>query len=226
MLNMNELPKVSVIITVYNGERYIRETIQSILDQKYSNLEIILIDDGSTDNTADIIDQLPAKINYEFQENKGIAEGWNKGIHKSTGTYISFLDADDLWSKSKTHKQVRLLETKPDMDIMFGHAKEFYSEDVHRVSADLKPIPGYSAGTMMIKKERFLNVGLFNTKWIKGIFADWYLRATEAGLTVYMDEEIFLYRRIHDKNHGILKRDKYVDYLKMLKESLDRKRKS
>lgn len=77
---------------------------------------------------------------------------------------------------------------------------------------------------MMIRKDRFLDVGYFNPEWRKGIFSDWYLRATEAGLSIHMDTSVMLHRRIHDSNHGVTQRDKYVDYVRMLKASLDRKR--
>lgn len=222
---MEKLPKVSVVITVYNGENYIREALQSINDQNYANLEIIIIDDGSTDRTAHVVHNFPASINYEFQENSGIASGWNRGVEVATGKYLTFIDADDRWSEDKVKRQVDLLESKPEIDIIFGHVIEFYSSDVFEKHGEKQPIPGYSAGTMMIKKEKFLNIGMFNTKWIKGIFTAWYMRASDAGLTTLMDDEIYLYRRIHNKNHGIQKRDNYVDYVRILKESLDRKRK-
>lgn len=227
MDKINDIPKISVIITVFNGEKYFRETLQSIVDQDYSNIEIIVIDDGSTDHTARLVKDFAAKINYEFQQNKGIAAGWNRGVEKAAGDYITFIDADDVWTKNKTRKQVEFLEANSKVDIIFGYAQEFLSPDIsdnQHEKQEKSPIPGVSAGTMMIKKEKFLEVGLFNTKWRKGIFSDWYLRATEAGLRIFMDQETVLRRRIHDTNHGILQRDKYVDYVRMLKESLDRKR--
>lgn len=224
MINKVEIPKVSVIITVYNGEKYILETLQSIASQDYSNIEIIIIDDGSTDNTAKLVNDFNVPIVYELQQHAGIATGWNRGVEKATGEYISFLDSDDLWSRNKTRNQVEFLKLNPHIDILFGYAKEFRSQDVAGDHKEMEPVPGISACTMMIKKEKFLEVGLFNTKWAKGIFSDWYLRATEASLKMYVDKQIVLYRRIHDTNHGILQRDKYVDYVRMLKESLDRKR--
>lgn len=224
MQNMEDIsPKlVSVIITVFNGEKYISETLQSIIDQKYSNLEIIVVDDGSTDNTASKIKQFPADISYHYQANSGIATGWNKGVLKAKGKYISFIDADDVWMKDKLISQVQFLENHPDVDIVFGYAQEFYESEKHQKKKD--PIPGISAGTMMIRKDRFLDVGYFNPEWRKGIFSDWYLRAMELELSIHMEKSVVLQRRIHDSNHGIVQRDKYVDYVRMLKKSLDRKR--
>lgn len=215
---------VSVIITVFNGERFIKQTLKSIVDQEYPNLEIIVVDDGSTDNTATEIEQFPADILYHYQVNSGIATGWNKGVKESRGKYISFIDADDTWAQGKLKFQVQFLENHPDIDIVFGYAQEFYDAENHKNKNQKDPIPGISAGTMMIRKDRFLEVGYFNPEWRKGIFSDWYLRATEEGLRTHIEKTVQLHRRIHGSNHGIVQRDKYVDYVRMLKASLDRKR--
>lgn len=165
----NSLPKlVSVIITVYNGEKYIRQTLQSIMDQEYPNLEIIIVDDGSTDDTASIIKQFPADISYCYQPNSGIAKSWNKGVEKANGTYLTFIDADDIWTEGKLNFQVKFLENHPEVDIVFGYAREFIESKKDREKKE--PIPGISAGTMMIQKDRFLDVGYFNSEWRKGIF--------------------------------------------------------
>jgi glycosyltransferase involved in cell wall biosynthesis len=221
-MEIHSLPQVSVIITAYNAEKYISESIQSVIDQKYLNVKIIVVDDGSTDKTENIIKQFSEEIAYYYQEHSGIATGWNNGVKKARGKYISFIDADDTWKEGKLNFQVQYLENHPGIDIVFGYAQEFYQmgKDQRRK----EPIPGISAGTMMIRKDRFLDVGYFNPEWRKGIFSDWYLRAMEAGLNIYMDKSVMLRRRIHDSNHGITQRDKYVDYVRMLKASLDRKR--
>lgn len=227
MNKRTNLPLVSVIVTVYNGSKYIAETLTSVINQDYANLEVIVIDDGSDDDTARIVQQFPAKIYYEYQQHEGIASGWNKGVERAGGVYITFIDADDTWSNGKITRQVDYLEKHPETDIVFGFVKEFLSPEIANGQTTAKgPVPGISACTMMMKRSRFMEIGLFNPKWRKGIFSDWYLRATEAGATVYMIKEVFLNRRIHDANHGIVQRDKYVDYVRMLKASLDRKRKS
>lgn len=216
-------PKVSVIITVYNGEKYIEETLQSIVEQAYPNLEIVVVNDGSTDNTANILKEFPAEINYHYQKKSGIATGWNRGVKEASGRFISFIDADDTWTKGKLNSQVEFLNENPDVDIAFGYAQEFSISDNLEIKRN-NPIAGVGAGTMMIQKKRFLDIGFFNPEWRKGIFCDWYLRATEAGLKIHMDSTVMLNRRIHDSNHGVVQRDKYVDYVRMLKASLERKR--
>lgn len=109
-------PLVSIIIPVYNKAAYIRETLDSALQQTYSNTEIILVDDGSTDGSFEILKEYytkyPNKINLINQENKGVSVATNVGIQVANGEYFQFLDADDLMSSNKIEKQVQLLSGK------------------------------------------------------------------------------------------------------------------
>jgi glycosyltransferase involved in cell wall biosynthesis len=220
---------VSVIMTVHNGEKYLEQSIDSILSQTRKVDEIIIVNDGSTDGTSEILAQFNDKILVLNQEKSGIAIGWNKGVQAAIGKYISFLDSDDYWPVNKIERQLEILSSKSEITISFGYVKQFYSPELTDEMRALKkcpenPEPGFSSGTMLINRDTFMSVGLFNPKWKKGIFSDWFLRATDLELSTHMDKNVFLYRRIHTKNHGILKRDKYNDYVHMLKESLDRRR--
>lgn len=107
-MNLNSL--VSVIIPTYNREKYIKEAIESVLNQTYKYVEVIIIDDGSTDNTKKIIDEINKRnnniIKYYYQENSGVARARNYGIEVSTGDYIAFLDSDDFWDLDKLQKQM------------------------------------------------------------------------------------------------------------------------
>lgn len=108
---------VSVIIPMYNSERYIGQTLESVLCQTYKYIEIIIIDDGSNDKSSLIIEKLveeygDEKIKYYYQENSGVSVARNNGINKASGKYIAFLDSDDLWEKSKIEKQINLMEKK------------------------------------------------------------------------------------------------------------------
>ncbi|MBZ4664696.1 MAG: glycosyl transferase family 2 [Caloramator sp.] len=108
-------PLVSVIIPMYNVEKYISDTLESVLNQTYKNLEIIIIDDGSTDKSVDIVTSFKDKFNniqYIYQKNSGVSSARNKGIYNAKGEYIAFLDSDDLWEKTKIEKQMyRILNT-------------------------------------------------------------------------------------------------------------------
>ena len=109
-----KLPKISVIIPAYNAELWINKTIQSVLDQTFNDFEIIVVDDGSTDNTSQVVHQFSdPRVQYIYQNNQKAAGARNTGISKARGEYIAFLDADDLFKPSKLIKQFSLLENKP-----------------------------------------------------------------------------------------------------------------
>ena len=108
------MPKVSVIIPTFNRARYIREAIDSVLSQAYQSYEIVVIDDGSTDSTREVLAPYGNKIKYFYQENKGLSNARNHGIRESCGEYIALLDSDDLWLPEKLEKQVALLDENPE----------------------------------------------------------------------------------------------------------------
>lgn len=116
-------PKVSVIIPVYNCEKFIRDAIQSVVEQTYPNLEIIVADDGSVDNTKNqVINYFPS-VSYYYQKNKGVAAARNLGLQKSTGEYIAFLDSDDVWLPDKISKQMEQIDNNPEIKIVHTNIK-------------------------------------------------------------------------------------------------------
>ena len=224
-----EFPLISVLITVFNTEKYIAQALRSVVDQNYPNMEIIVVDDGSTDHTKTAVQNSGVEVSYFYQEHGGIAIGKNLGISHAKGDYFAFLDADDFWLNEKTNKQINLLLDNPSLDLIFGYVKQFFSpeltiESKEKYQCPENPYPGIHSGTMLIRRESFFKVGLFDAKWHKGIFNDWYLRASEVGLKTYTFDDIFMMRRIHETNHGILNHDKSIEYVRMLKASLDRKK--
>ncbi|MFC2106017.1 glycosyltransferase family 2 protein, partial [Candidatus Bipolaricaulota bacterium] len=112
---------VSAIIPVFNGERFLVEAIESVLAQDYDPLEIIIIDDGSTDNTPRIAAGYADRIRYVRQENGGPAAARNAGLLHSHGEAVSFLDADDLWTPGKLMSQAAGLSERASVDIVLGH---------------------------------------------------------------------------------------------------------
>ena len=110
---------VSVIIPAYNAKNYIRETVESALGQTYRNYEIIVVDDGSTDGTGEILKDYQDRIIYLRKDNGGPASARNMGIKKSRGELIAFLDADDVWLPDKLEKQVKFLEENPQIHLLF-----------------------------------------------------------------------------------------------------------
>jgi teichuronic acid biosynthesis glycosyltransferase TuaG len=113
------MEKISVIIPAYNSAKYIAEAIESVLNQTYPVLEVIVVDDGSTDDTAEIVKKIASrpmtyelrpKIRYFYQDNRGPAAARNRGIREARGNYIAFLDSDDLWLPDKIEKQIVLFD--------------------------------------------------------------------------------------------------------------------
>ncbi len=116
---------ISIIIPAYNSAKYLPETIDSILAQGMRDYEIIIIDDGSTDNTREVIDKFNAKIKYIYQKQKGAAAARNRGIRNSRGDYIAFLDADDIWLPQKIRLQMQYFNNNPEISIIYTDAQVF-----------------------------------------------------------------------------------------------------
>lgn len=124
-------PLVSIIIPCYNAGLFIRETIDSVLNQSYSNIEIIIIDDGSKDNLKNIIENYSEKrIFYYYQKNSGVSVARNNGFSKSKGKYVVFFDADDIMSDGFLNSRIEFMERKPINDFVCGKVNKFDSEGI------------------------------------------------------------------------------------------------
>jgi glycosyltransferase involved in cell wall biosynthesis len=215
---------------VFNGERYVAEAIESILAQEYRHIEIIAVNDGSTDGTEEVI-RACADVRYLYQHRQGASSARNSGIKCSSGEFLAFLDADDLWTKDKLAVQMALFRADPGLDMAFGHAEQFYSPELEeslrdRIHFAAGSLPGYVPGTMLVRRAAYMRVGFFDAGFRIGEFIDWYMRAVDHGLKSCLTSEVILRRRIHDANTGIKDRDARKDYLRVLKASLDRRRAS
>lgn len=170
------MPKVSVIIPAFNCEKYIGQTIESVLSQTYRDFELIVVDDGSTDNTKEVVkDYLRDKrIKYIYQNNSGISAARNNGFAKSYGEYIAFLDSDDLWYPNKLEEQVRLLDMNQDIGLtnctvnyvdensnVIGKEECKVIDDVTDLLFKGNPVTG-SASAVMLRRTCLEKVGLFD----------------------------------------------------------------
>ena len=117
-------PRVSVIINAYNSEAYIADAIKSVLNQSRAVDEIVVIDDGSIDATRQVVEEFADQgIKFIQQQNMGVSAARNKGIRETTGEYIAFLDADDMWLENKTRSQVDYLTAHPEAALVSGVAR-------------------------------------------------------------------------------------------------------
>ncbi len=220
---------VSVIIPVYNGEKYLAEAIESVLMQAVKPLEIIVVNDGSTDGSEKVANTFKNDICYLLQENKGASAARNLGIKLAKGSLLAFLDADDVWTAHKLELQVKALEDDPNLDMVFGNIEQFVSpeldtENRNRLRSELKIMPGYHIGTMLIKRESFQQVGPFKEDLQLAEFIDWFNRAEDMKLHYKVLPEVVMKRRIHTTNQGLYKRQHMKDYARVLKATLDRRR--
>ncbi len=129
---MNSNSLVSVIVPIFNEENYIADTLESIQNQSYSNWELLLIDDGSTDSSRAVVEKYldDERIRYFYQENQGQGSTRNFGIKKSKGTYLAFLDADDFWNPGKLKIQLRVLSEKS-IDLVYSKLRLIDSRNTY-----------------------------------------------------------------------------------------------
>ena len=174
---------VSVVIPTYNSGRFIAQAIQSVLDQSYARYEVIVIDDGSTDETKDVLREFDGRIRYLYQANRGPSAARNAGIRLARGEYICFLDADDIWTPNKLEVQLTFMEQHPDIGLVFSDEEEISAEgDIcqsllaqSRFHSDLvsqKPLQDafrkllienrIPTSTVMVRKACFAKAGLFD----------------------------------------------------------------
>ena len=222
-----ERPLVSVVIPVYNGEKYLAEALDSVFAQTHRPLEVIVVDDGSTDQSAEIARAVPG-VRYCAQPHGGPGTSRNLGVSEARGPFLAFLDADDLWPVDKLARQLAVFDADPNLDILYGHVQQFRRPQPAGAPVEDEriggPVPGYVPGTALVRREAFLRVGPIATHWRVGEFIDWYARAKEAGLNSLMLPDVLLKRRVHTENLGIRERASRGDYVRILKASLDRRR--
>jgi glycosyltransferase involved in cell wall biosynthesis len=222
---------VSVIIPAYNNANYIGETISSVLNQSLKPEQVVVIDDGSTDDTERIIKSNQPHIDYIYKENSGANAARNKGVENATGQFIAFLDGDDLWEPEKLEIQMRCLLENPKVDAVFSHVQNFYSPDLDpdkqaTLKASLSPVAGHVPSTMVIKKQAFTSVGPFNEEVTIGDFMQWLFRARDGGISETMLPDILLKRRIHGGNTTIVEKQLHSQYLDVIREALARRKKA
>jgi glycosyltransferase involved in cell wall biosynthesis len=224
-------PLISCIVPVYNGERYLREALDSILAQTYRPMEIIVADDGSTDGTAALVADYGDQLQYLFQPNAGTAAACNLGLQAAQGDFVAFLAADDLWHPEKSSRQVSRFQTRPDLDLCVTYVKNFWIPELreeaerfrdHRIS---QPLPGYVPQAFLARRSLFETVGNFNVALRHADATDWLLRAVDQGAVIELLPDVLVYRRIHQTNLSRrMASSSREEYVQLVKATLDRRR--
>ena len=222
---------VDIIIPVYNGAKFITAAVDSIQKQSWRSWRLIIVDDGSTDNTVAIVRELMKvddRITLHQQTHQGISATVNTALQYAHAHFIAFLDADDLWHEHKLEKQMDYLQKYPSAHICFTMMQEFddiiVEEGLAKFKARSLPMKGYSKSAFLSQRNVFEKYGNFSADIALGDFIEWFSRVTrdDQSNTIILDE-VLTYRRIHDTNttRGMDKKA----YLNILKSHLDEKRK-
>ncbi len=227
---MQGKPAVSVVMPVFNTEKYVAEAIESVLNQTFKDIDLICIDDGSSDRSAEIIKSFGDRVHLlQNEKNSGIGRSRNRGMVAAQGNYIAFIDADDIWKSDKLEKQIDQFEQDSSLAVCFTMMQCFLSpelpEEIKKIRfCPSEPTAGYIAGTVMVTREVMERVGAFNEQLRIGEFIDWYTKAQDAGFkSIKLDDVLYL-RRIHETNTGVNERPSRLDYLKVARSVLTRRK--
>ncbi|KAA0993492.1 glycosyltransferase family 2 protein [Dyadobacter aurulentus] len=220
--------QIDVIIAVYNGEKFIEDAIVSARNQTWKDLNIIVADDGSTDETVNIVTALAKsddRIILLTRPHQGVSATLNAAIQYSSAKYVAFLDADDLWDVTKLAVQMEALANS-EHEVCFCMVQEFDTlpeNSTQSYRARPEPMKGFSKISFLGKRSIFTRFGLFDESVAIGDFVDWFSRVVRAEVSVIILDQVLAFRRIHE-NNTTRNISKNV-FLKLLKTHLDAKRK-
>jgi len=222
---------VSVIVATYNRGYIIRDALQSALDQSYSDCEIVVVDDGSSDNTRKVVEGLNSdRIRYvRHESNRGCSAAYNTGINEATGRLIAFLDSDDVWKPDYLSRQVGLLRGHPEVGVVFCDTEIQGSvEKAHSLMSFMHVLPKLvrrkaestehildsreiylcllqeipvKPTATVIRRELFSQGGMFDETWPSGTDCDLFLRLSKLTRFAYIDDALVIQRRTSDATH-------------------------
>lgn len=221
--------RISVLLPCYDAAPYLAEALRSAVTQGVALHEVIVVDDGSVDDSAAVAERFGAGVRCVREEHRGIGAARNRALELATGDVIAFLDADDLWTPESLASRLALLEGDSSLEVVSGLVEQFISPELSpEVRAELLCPPGAqrggTLGAMLVRRRAFERVGGFDSSLRVGETIDWIARARAAGIAMGELERVVLRRRIHATNTGRRQRQARSDYLRVLKASLDRQR--
>lgn len=224
---MNE-PLITVVMAVRNGERFLRQSLDSVCAQEYRNFEILLIDGNSTDGTAAIAQAYP-EVQFLQQGGRGLYNAWNDGLAAARGELIAFLDHDDLWTPNKLRLQVEHLRHQPAARCVIAQV-QFFLEPGCEMPKGFKPelfdAPqvGRIPGTLLAHKDLFDEVGGFDANLKIAADVDWFARVKDCGARMGLLPEVLLHKRIHETNLAANAQVNNQELALLLKRSIERQR--
>ena len=227
---MNRAPRISVVIPVFNGEEFLGAAIESVLAQAELALEILVVDDGSTDESAAVAQRFGDPVRVLRQPNSGHVAARNRGLAAARGSYITSLDADDLYSPDKFTLQAARLDSRPDIDMVIGQLSYLLADGTQadsneRFSEHLDDDHlSLSFGGCLFRRRVLERVGLpdetmrFCDDW------DWFMRAREARIPLLVHRHVVLHQRLHAGNMTRQREESAQFILEMMRRSVARRR--
>ena len=220
---------ISVVIAVKNGAKFLAAALNSVIRQTCPPGEVIVVDDGSTDASADIATGFGAPVRVLRCAHRGSSLAFNAGLVEARGELLAFIDADDLWANEKLAQQCAALASDLSIDAVFGRVVQFTDIDCRIAEPDeikekSKSFVGVNRSSILIRRAKFNRVGPFNPAVVAD-FPDWYARALCAGIRMEHLESIVAFRRIHRDNTARLQRESVEgDYLRIARALITQKR--
>ena len=231
---MTQARLVTVIVPVFNGARFIRAAIASIAKQAHGRVRALVIDDGSTDDSVEVIAALAADHDWietmRHPVNRGVAATRNAGITRVETPYIAFLDQDDTWADEKLDRQFGVLDAEPDLDFVLARQSFHLEAGVARPpwAKDRMfegPQPGNVFGAMLGHRNCFDRVGLLREDILFGNDdVDWFARVRTSDLRYRMLDDVLLNRTLHDTNHSRLTHVGNPELLRVMRDAIRRRR--
>jgi glycosyltransferase involved in cell wall biosynthesis len=227
-----EFTSVSVVIPVLNGSPWINEALDSIARQTLVPFEVIVVDGGSGDDSESLVRQFSMKhgtprTSFLWHEETGAASKRNIGACKASGEFIAFLDADDVWPEERTERLLSPLIVDQTLDCVTGNIQEFRRDS--KISDSVitlgRPVATRLPSAALLRRSSFERVGYFSTQLRIGETIEWWSRAEDAGFHTLSIDFTVLLRRIHESNLGRTQADPGREYLAMLRQVLQRRRK-
>jgi len=219
---------VSVVMPVHDGERYLREAIASVRRQAHAPIEIVIVDDGSTDGTAALAATLGADIRLIRQPRAGVTISRNRGVRAARGEFIAFLDCDDMWTDDKLATQLPILAEHADIEVVLGHTRRMWiPEGGDGAPGEVRltdPELALHLGAALIRRSIFGGAGAFDETLPRAEDWDWFMRMREQGRTVVVHPEVMLLYRRHGANMSNEGPESMTSLVRMLHRSLERRR--
>lgn len=218
-------PLVSVVIPVFNGEEFLREALHSVFGQTYSQMEVLVADDGSTDQSVAIAREFPL-VTVLGGAHSGVSSTRNRAVEASRGEFVAFLDADDTWYPAKLVRQVALAASEPHVDVVMALQDYRFDGPIpawFRGPTDGGTEPGFLPSSWLLRRRCWDTVGGFDLALSHGEDIDWLARARDLGVNIATVEERLLTRRIHAGNASGAPTESRKGLLTSLRMSVNRK---